>query len=65
MSPSDSGPRASRPFIGIQWECCGTYTRVYRHVSGEYYQGRCPRCGKTARLKVEPGGTNSRFFRVR
>jgi len=64
MSPSDSGSRSTRPFIGIQWDCCSTYTRVYREANGESYLGRCPRCNKRVRLRVEAGGTNSRFFRV-
>lgn len=62
---SDSRSPSARPFIGIQWDCCGAYTRVYREADGKAYLGRCPRCGKRVRLLVEAGGTDHRFFRVR
>jgi len=61
---SNSNSRSARPFVGIQWDCCDTYTRVYREADGKSYLARCPRCGKRVRLKVEAGGTDSRFFRV-
>ncbi len=51
-----------RPWIGIRFDCCGTYTRVYRNADGTAYQGRCPCCLRTARLSVGPGGTDARFF---
>ncbi len=68
MTSSDRKPEKTgqkRPFIGLRWECCGRYTRVFRHVDESHYQGRCPGCGKSVRIEVAPGGTESRFFRVR
>jgi hypothetical protein len=62
---SQSGSRSTRPFVGIQWDCCSTYTRVYREPDGKSYLGQCPRCSKRVRLQVEAGGTDCRFFRVR
>ena len=64
-SKKKAGAAKERPFIGVRWECCDAYTRVYRHVSGEFYLGRCPKCGKSVRLEVGAGGTNSRFFKAR
>ena len=66
-SPDDkpSQNRRQRPFIGLRWDCCGRYTRVYRHVDGTHYKGRCPGCGKSVRIEVDSGGTSSRFFSVR
>jgi len=68
MSSSDnnnSSERSRRPFIGLQWDCCGVYSRVYRRAEANHYLGRCPRCGKSVRIEVAPGGTDARFFRVR
>jgi len=66
-SPDDkrSQDNRQRPFIGLRWECCGLYTRVYRHLDGTHYPGRCPGCSKSVRIEVGSGGTSSRFFSVR
>jgi len=51
-----------RPWVGIRFDCCGAYTRVYRNLEGTAYQGRCPRCGRAVTLRVGEGGTSARFF---
>ena len=53
-----------RAWIGVQFECCGTYSRIYRNPEGTAYKGHCPRCSKPVRVKVGPGGTHSRMFRA-
>ena len=53
-----------RPFVGVEFDCCSIYTRVYVNAEGTAYEGNCPRCGKPVRLKIGPGGTSSRFFRA-
>ena len=54
----------AKPFLGVKFACCGTYTRIYRHSDGVSYRGRCPRCGLPVTFKVGEGGTHSRFFIV-
>jgi len=56
------GSAQPRPWLGIRFDCCGTYTRVYRNAAGSAYEGRCPRCMRSVRLRVGPDGTASRFF---
>jgi len=53
---------AGRPWVGIRFDCCEVYTRVYRSPDGKAYRGRCPRCGRSVSLRVGEGGTNARFF---
>jgi len=54
-----------RPYLSVQFACCGVYQRIYRDRDGQSYQGRCPRCGKPVRFAVGQGGTDARFFIVR
>jgi hypothetical protein len=51
-----------RPWLAVQWKCCGVYSRVYRNREGTAYDGRCPRCGRPVHVNVGPGGTTARFF---
>ena len=60
----DDAASGGRPWLGIQFECCGVYARVYRNPEATAYEGRCPHCLRTVKLRVGPGGTNSRFFKA-
>ena len=61
--PAEAGG-LNRPWVGIQFDCCGAYARVYRDRRGKAYIGRCPQCHRQVRLRVGPDGTTSRFFRA-
>ncbi len=62
-SNSDGVP-ARRRFLGVQFACCGVYSRIYVNQEGTAYAGNCPKCTKRVELKIGPGGTDSRFFTV-
>ena len=51
-----------RPFLGILFDCCRVYGRVYRNREASAYEGRCARCGRPVRAAIGPGGTQRRFF---
>ena len=53
-----------RSYLGIMFECCGVYARIYKNKEGTAYVGRCPRCLKQVRIRVGEGGTSCRFFRA-
>lgn len=53
-----------RPYIGILFECCGVYARVYRRIGERVYHARCPRCLRAVHVHVAPHGTSDRLFRA-
>ncbi|MCL1947362.1 MAG: hypothetical protein FWF51_09495 [Chitinivibrionia bacterium] len=62
---SRDAENSARPFLGVHFECCDMYVRLYRPIERPFYQGRCPKCGKPVFIPVGEGGTSSRFFSVR
>lgn len=57
--------RNNTNFLGVMFECCNVYGRLYKNKEGTYYVGRCPRCLRELKIKIGDGGTNQRFFRAR
>ena len=54
-----------RPWVGVHFECCGAYTRIYREADIPQYEGRCPRCGRPITISVGPQGISARVLRAR
>ena len=55
-------PSKPRPYIGMLFQCCHVYTRIYVNKTGTAYSGMCPKCGKAVRIKTGPGGSKSKFW---
>jgi hypothetical protein len=54
--------KKQRKFIGVKFNCCGIYIRIYINKEGTLYEGRCPKCFRPVKFKVGEGGTDHRFF---
>ncbi len=54
--------KPKRQFIGIMFNCCNVYARIYKNIEGTAYIGRCPKCMRTVKVSVGQGGTDRRFF---
>lgn len=55
---------AGRKWIGIKFDCCGSYSRIYRNKAGTAYEGFCPKCTARIRVPIGPSGTSQRIFRA-
>jgi hypothetical protein len=49
-------------YLGVMFQCCKVYRRIYINKTGTAYEGSCPRCGRLARVPIRAGGSKSRFF---
>lgn len=54
--------KGAKKFLGILFECCNIYRRIYVNKDGTAYEGRCPMCYKMVKVKIGEGGTANRFF---
>ncbi len=60
----EESPAGSRPYIGVLFECCGVYARIYRRPDCPMYQARCPKCLRLVSVRVAKDGVNARLFRA-
>jgi hypothetical protein len=63
--PKDEGKKETKEgkkYLGIMFNCCQVYSRIYKNKDGTAYVGRCPKCMRTITVPVGEGGTNTRFF---
>ena len=57
-------PGVGRAFLGIHFECCNMYSRIYKNREGTAYEGQCPQCRARLKVGIGSGGTSKRFFRA-
>ncbi|GAB4335376.1 MAG: hypothetical protein Kow0099_07790 [Candidatus Abyssubacteria bacterium] len=60
-NPSEQ-PREERRYLGVMFECCHVYSRIYKNKEESAYVGWCPRCARKVEIPIHPSGTHSRFF---
>ena len=53
-----------KKYLGVMFECCRVYRRIYKNHDGTAYEGSCPRCGRRVRIQIGPGGSKNRFYRA-
>ena len=53
---------AQRPYLGVHYRCCNLYARAYLDATREAFVGTCPKCGRSIRMRVSPGGSSERFW---
>jgi len=49
-------------YLGIMFNCCNIYGRIYKNKDKTAYVGHCPKCMRPIRVKIGEGGTSTRFF---
>ena len=65
MKREQQGTRRGRPYLGVRFECCNVYVRIYLNKAGTAFVGWCPRCAKKVEIRVSENGTKDRFFVAR
>lgn len=65
FAPAPQPKTGPRPYLGIYFECCRVYARVYRRPDQPQYVARCPRCLRAAKIRVGPDGKSGRMFIAR
>lgn len=51
-----------KKFLGILFQCCNIYRRIYINKEKNAYEGRCPKCFRQVKIKIGSGGVDNRFF---
>ncbi len=58
-------PLKDKKYIGILFECCNVYRRIYINKDGNAYEGRCHLCYGKVKVLIGPNGTDQRIFKAR
>ncbi len=53
---------SKKNYLGIMFDCCHVYGRIYKNKDNTAYVGRCPKCMRSLKIPIGSGGTNRRFF---
>lgn len=61
----ETNTRNKKKFLGVYFECCHVYGRLYQNKDATAYVGRCPKCLAPLKAGIGEGGSNKRFFRAR
>jgi len=56
--------KEKKRYIGVLFECCNIYKRVYINKEKTAYTGRCPKCYRIVRVGIGKNGTDGRFFKA-
>lgn len=62
MNSKNNKKRKKKDFLGIHFQCCNIYSRIYKNDNGTAYEGACPSCRKLVYIPIGKEGTTSRFF---
>ena len=54
-----------KKFLGIMFECCNIYRRIYINKDGNAYEGRCPKCFGEVKIIIGQDGSEKSIFRAR
>jgi len=60
--PEEKEEKKQSNYLGIMFNCCNIYGRIYKNKDKTAYVGHCPKCMRSLRVKIGEGGTNTRFF---
>jgi hypothetical protein len=61
-TPNQEPAPTRRPYLSILFKCCNVYASIYKAADGKAYSGHCPRCARTVRVPIGPGGSTNRVF---
>ena len=67
LNPASQPPQGNpgpRKFLSIWFQCCRTYGRLNRNREETYFEGHCPRCGRSASARIGTEGSSRRIFRA-
>jgi len=57
--------KPAKKYLGILFQCCNVYRRIYLNKEQNAYWGRCPRCYRKIQVVIGSGGSDSMFFNAK